>query len=119
MSSGANDRQLNQLLSETKLLLTAIRNFDNVEISRLLEKRQQTIDTVKDAGGLANNPSEQQRQTADEIIRLDKTVVKELDRYLKDSKKAAENFQKKAIGFKKYNYEILNMSSAHLLDEKR
>lgn len=119
MNNGANDRQLDELLTYTKQLLTAIKNYDNVEISRLLDQRQQSIDSVKAAGGLAADCTLEQRKTADEIVRLDKTVVTELDRYVKDSEKTAQNFQKKAIGFKKYNYEILNMSSAHLLDEKR
>lgn len=119
MNNGANDRQLDELLTFTKQLLTAIKNYDNVEISRLLDQRQQSIDTVKAAGGLADDCTPEQRKTADEIVSLDKTLVRELDRYLKDSKIAAQNFQKKAIGFKKYNYEILNMSSPNLLDEKR
>ena len=70
MNNGADVKQLEKLLCETKALINAIDNQDNLEIGRLLSKRNLTIEAVREQGGLGENPTESQKSLSEGILNL-------------------------------------------------
>lgn len=107
----------NELLQETKALLSAAQKGDLDEIGRLLEKRSQTIDTLK-AGGGSEAFVAAHGDLFSEIQSLDQKANAKIRELRDDKAREIGDFKKKSAGLLKYQFDSCNLQSGQMIDKR-
>lgn len=111
------ESKLREIIGDTKAVIEAIERRSDFAVGRLLDKRAQSIEALKAAGGVGKEPADAVKALSSEVLLLDKQLLSKLEAFKNESGNSAQKLKKKAIGFQKYNYEILSDSGTHLLDK--